>query len=396
VLTQVYLPDGTGPVDLVLRQGRIERIGNGLVPDAQIINCAGGTVLPGFVDAHMHLDKTLIGEQWIPLPNLGGASVPMRVAEAEAILENLTTLSVAERAELLAQQALALGTMALRSHVDVTPAMGLRSVEALLGVRERLASQVDIQLVAFPQAGFNQPGVPDLLEEAMRLGCSVIGGIDPATVDGDIEQQLRALFQLAVRFDAAIDVHLHDLGWLGAFELDRICAWTDAEGFAGRVVVSHAFTLGDLSENDSQTLVERVARTGVAIVTCATGHRPLPRARQLWKAGVLLGVGSDNVHDTWSPYGRGDALEMAFLFAYRNGLRTDPELYRALETVTTTNARILGRPVGDLAVGAPADLVVVDPPNGAAALAAHGPRRAVIRRGQVIHADGWTGGQLTP
>src|SRR5262245_15865322 len=53
-----------GPVaDVLVRDGGIARIAAGVepAPDAIVIDGANGILLPGLVDAHMHLDKTFWG-----------------------------------------------------------------------------------------------------------------------------------------------------------------------------------------------------------------------------------------------------------------------------------------------------------------------------------------------
>jgi cytosine deaminase len=110
----------------------------------------------------------------------------------------------------------------------------------------------------------------------------------------------------------------------------------------------------------------------------------VPPAGAIWDSGVTLGIGSDNVHDSWSPFARGDVLEKAFLVAYRNNLRTDAGLARTLEAVTDVNARLLGLDPVRIEAGAPADLVIVDAENGAEAVAAHPPRLLVVRSGRIV------------
>jgi cytosine deaminase len=389
-LTNVRLPDGSGPVTIEIRDGQIASVTSfssaGALPDRpgiEVFNGGERVVLPRLVDAHMHLDKTLMGEPWIGLPET--RTLAERVAAAEDLLAHRTTLTVEQRATALLESARNFGTLALRSHADVTPGIGLGSVEALQAVRERFAGQVDVQLVAFPQDGAITPGVAELLEEALRMGCPVLGGLDPAGYDQDVEAQLRLLFSLAPRFGADIDIHLHDGGTLGLFEIGRICAWTERTGYAGKVAVSHAFALGDRPLSEVAPLLERMATAGVAVITAASGASTLPPARPIWEAGVTLGIGSDNVHDSWSPFARGDVLEKAFLVAYRNNLRTDAGLTQTLAAITDVNARLLGLEPGGVKVGAPADLVVVDAENGAEAVAAHPPRLLVLRGGRIVH-----------
>lgn len=323
-----------------------------------------------------------MGEPWIGLPET--RTLAERVASAEHLLAHRTTRTVLDRAMALADSARRFGTLALRSHADVTPGLGLSSVETLLTVRERLAGVQDIQLVAFPQDGAITPGVAELLEEALKMGCTVLGGLDPAGYDGDIEAQLRLLFTLAPRFAADIDIHLHDGGTLGLFEIGRICAWTEQTGYSGKVAVSHAFALGDRPLGEVQPVLERMAAAGVSAITAASGASATPPAPALWAAGVRLGIGSDNVHDSWSPFARGDVVEKAFLVAYRNNLRTDAGLLRALEAITDVNSGLLGLAPVRVAVGQPADLVVTDAENGAEAVAAHPPRLLVLKAGRPV------------
>ena len=404
LLRNVRLADGSGPVSIQIRDGRIAAIGPNedstgssaaspagppavaltgpAGPGATMFDCGGRAVFPRFVDAHMHLDKTLMGEPWIPIPET--RTLAEKVASAEHLLKTQTKRTVLERATALAESARRFGTLALRSHADVTPGIGLASVETLLAVRERLAGELDIQLVAFPQDGAITPGISELLEESLKMGCEVLGGLDPAGYDGDIEAHLKLLFTLAPRFGVGIDIHLHDGGTLGLFEIGRICAWTEKLGYGGKVAVSHAFALGDRPLSEVQPLLERMAKAGVAVITAASGGSAVPPAQAIWTAGATLGIGSDNVHDSWSPFARGDVLEKAFLTAYRNNLRTDAGLTRALETITDVNSQLLGLTPVRVEVGAPADLVVVDAENAAEAVAAHPPRLLVVKAGRVV------------
>ena len=126
----------------------------------------------------------------------------------------------------------------------------------------------------------------------------------------------------------------------------------------------------------------------MTIVTNGAGHRAPPRVPELWAAGVRVAFGSDNVHDAWWPWGRGDMLERAFLVSYRNALRTDPELRRALDGATNVGAELLGLGPYGVDVGARADLVLVDAECAPEAVAAHPPRLAVIKGGRMVARDG--------
>ena len=226
------LPSGA-VADILIRDGNIAGIADSIStpPDAQIIDVAGKLVSPGLVNGHVHLDKTLLGAAWIP--HLPGNTVTERIA-AEKTIRSQVNVPVKTRAATLVDLFVSHGTTAVRSHVDIDPDIGLAHLEAILELREEVRERLTIELVAFPQSGVRAaPGTAALLEEAMKLGVENIGGLDPAAIDGDVEGQLDLLFGLAERYGAGIDIHLHDGGELGIFELEQIAARCQAGGLAG-------------------------------------------------------------------------------------------------------------------------------------------------------------------
>jgi cytosine deaminase len=53
--------------DILVRDGTIVQVERAIdAPAAELVDVAGRLVLPGLVDAHTHLDKTLFGRQWVP------------------------------------------------------------------------------------------------------------------------------------------------------------------------------------------------------------------------------------------------------------------------------------------------------------------------------------------
>ena len=58
LLRDARLPDGTA-ADIGVQDGRIAAIGPGLAGEAaEVVPCGGRLVSPGFVETHIHLDKT--------------------------------------------------------------------------------------------------------------------------------------------------------------------------------------------------------------------------------------------------------------------------------------------------------------------------------------------------
>lgn len=388
VLTDAVRADGRR-ADIHVVDGKISAltdVGASIAPGTERIDLAGSLVIPGLVDGHIHLDKTLLGLPFIP--HIPGNSVAERVA-AEKSLRRSLTVPVEQRAARLLAQVVASGTIAMRSHVDIDDLVRLDGLHALLKLREAARGHAEIQLVAFPQSGIvTLPGAADLLDQAVRDGADLVGGLDPAGFDNDVDGHLDVVFGIAERHGVGIDIHLHDLGPLGCSELRRIAQRTEASGLNGRVAVSHAYALGGVDDSEFGRTAETLARAGVAIMSNGAGPVPMPPVKRLTDHGVVVFTGSDNIRDAWSPYGSGDMLERAMLVGYRNGLEADEDLALALDLATNAAARVLGLANYGLVMGAPADLVAIPAGSVQEAVVEHPTRMLVVKHGEVVARDG--------
>lgn len=388
LLANVTLADGERR-DVHIDGGRVAAIvaPGAPAPDgAERIDLAGALLVPGMVDGHIHLDKTLLG---LPFqPHRPGDSVAERIAREKELRRELG-YSVQARAMALIHQIVAHGTTAARSHVDIDTEIGLSSLHALLEVRQGARDLIDIQIVAFPQSGvIADPGVGDLLDQAIRAGADLVGGLDPAGIDNDIDGHLGAIFSVAERHGVGLDIHLHDPAELGCFELRQIAARATAAGLQGRVAVSHAFALGAIGDLEFGRTAEALARADVAVMTNGPGPVPMPPVKRLVAAGVRMFSGSDNIRDAWSPYGDGDMFARAMMIGYRQGLLADADVTLAFELGNARSAQALGLGEHGLRVGAAADLVAIPAGSIPEAVAAHPGRALVMKRGRMVARGG--------
>ncbi len=371
-LSNARLEDGRC-VDVVVEGGRIaafEPCGSGGGEDL-----AGRLLLPALVDGHVHLDKTLLGMGW--RPNSGAADVRGRVENERAVRGGLA-LPVVVRAENLLRRMISHGTTALRTHVDIDDVVGLGNFHAVMQAVAPFRDLVDVQVVAFPQSGIlTRPGVAGLLEEALREGADLVGGLDPLAIDGDVEGHLEVVFGLAERHGRGVDIHLHDVGPAGNAQLRAIAARAGRLG--GRVTVSHAFSLGTADADDFAVTADALAASGVTILTSSPPSMVVPPVKALRARGVVVHGGSDNIRDLWSPFGNGDMLERAMLIALKQGFRSDADLALAYDVCAGEGAAALGLPGRAVAVGAAVDFIAVAAETRAEAVAERPGRRMVFK-----------------
>ena len=402
ILRQAQLVDrDRALVDVGIENGRIVEIAGRIVADAPEERLDGRLVIPGFVESHIHLDKSCILDR---CHNEKG-TLAEAIAAVAAAKRAFTEVDIYARARRTLEKAIVQGTTRMRTHVEIDPRVGLKGFNALQRLARDYAWAIDLQLCAFPQEGLtNDPGTEELLVEACAQGADVIGGC-PYT-DTDPNAQIARIFAIARRFDLDIDFHLDfdiDPSWM---HLDEVCRQTDAHGWGGRVAIGHVTKLSAIDHARLAEIGRRLADAGVAVtVLPATDlfligrehQHHVPRgvapAHRLIGHGVTCSLATNNVLNPFTPFGDCSLIRMANLYANVAQLGREAEMRACLDMVTTLPARLMNAPDYGIAVGHPADLVVLDSRDPALAVAELAQplfgfkrgRRSFTRAAAVIH-----------
>lgn len=389
VLLKNVRPYRLDPCDIRIVDGRISETGPNLAAanGAKVIEGEGRLLFPGFVDAHAHMDKTLLGLGWYK--NEVGPSLQDKI-DNERELRRTRGIDAHEQSSKQARLAIAAGTTHIRTFVDIDTEWELAGFEGVLRTREAFADALTIQIVAFPQSGMLiRPGTVELMETALQNGADVVGGLDPSTIDRDPARHLDTIFSLAEKYDADIDIHLHEPGDLGAFSLELIAERTKVLGWQGRVVISHAICLGGVEDAYLERLIELLVENDIVIMSHGpSGLRPVPSMKRLRDAGVRMCTGNDGIRDAWGPLNMPDMLLRAFIVAYRNNFRRDDELEIALDLITQGGAEVIGGDNYGITPGSAADLVLLDGETHVESVIERPLNRLVMKRGRVVARDG--------
>jgi len=358
------------------------------------LDAEGRLMSPPLVDPHVHLDAVLtVGE---PRHNESGTLIEGILTWAER-KPSLTREDVMDRAREAIRWEVAQGTGLIRSHVDVCDP-SLVALRALLELREEVRDIVDLRLIAFPQDGIlSFPNGKELMREAMRLGCDIIGGIPHYewTRDDGVEE-VHFLFDLARETGAPIDLHCDETDDEQSRFLEVVAARAIRDGMAGRVVAGHTTAFGSYNDAYAFKLIQILKRAGVTIVANPLDNivlqgrfdtypkrRGMTRVKELDAAGINVACGHDSIMDPWYPLGRGSMLDALSMLVHVAQMTGRNELFRAFEMVTTNPARAAGVAWG-VKEGLPANFVVFDCQDEAEAIRLRPAARWVVREGRIV------------
>lgn len=360
------------PVDVELRDGVVHAVGPaGAGCGPTDVDAEGRLVLPGLVDAHVHLDKAYVLTELEDRGWAGGGSLQDAMAATRELRASTGLDGVRARASRLLSTMAATGTVAARAHVEV----GDHVDPELTRLHHELAAEhpaVDLQLVAFPQHGTSHsPEARRRLERALDEGCEVVGGCPYA--DDDPAAHLDLVCALARDRGLPLDLHADLDDDAGSSQLDLVLDRVESHGLNGRVALGHVTTLSGFSPSRFVEIATRLRDTGTTVVVLPTtdlwlsgrttarpGVRGLAPLRDLWACGVEVAIASNNHQNPFTPVSGGGLLREAWLASLVGHVGDRPGQERLLRAVTEVPARLLGRGAWEVAPGSSAPLLVLD------------------------------------
>lgn len=363
--------------DIGVAGGRIIAIAERIDAEVPEEDITGKIVAPGFIETHIHLDKSCILDRC----KSREGTLAEAIAEVAAAKRNFSEDDIYQRARRTLEKAILQGTMRMRTHVEVDPRIGLKGFHAIRALKRDYAWAIDVEICVFPQEGLlNDPGSERLLVEACEQGADLIGGC-PYT-DSDPHGQIARIFATAQRFDRDIDFHLDfdlDPAWM---DLEEVCRKTEEMRWGGRVTIGHVTKLSTLEPERFAAAAKRLANAGVAVtVLPATDlflmgrnhDHDVPRgvapAHRLRDHGVTCSIASNNVLNPFTPFGDCSLVRMANLYANVAQIGRANEMATCFDLITTEPAKLMNLRDYGVAVGNPADFVVLDCHDRASAIA---------------------------
>ena len=392
LLTDARLADGQ-IVDLEIRDGVIaaqHQPGTYSDPGLKPESLENMLVLPGLAEPHAHLDKALSAERVLnPKGDLQGAIEAWLGAR-----ENISREDIIERASRALDLALSNGALAVRTHIDVGPEIGIRGIEALLELKSQYSGLIEIQITALvspPLAGKEGQTNRANLEAALTAGADLAGGA--VALDSDPQAAIAACIEIAQEFNKGIDLHIDETLDPQVLTIRELCKQVREKKFSQAVTASHCVSLGIQDSETQKEIAKELRDSNISVVVLPQTNlylqardirqappRGLSAIASLDEAGVDVAAGADNLQDPFNLVGRGDPLETAALMVMAGHLLPAD----AFQRVAGTSRKIMGLSPAGTEPGQAADLLCLKALDirEAVALAPH--ERRTYKAGKLV------------
>ena len=378
IVRNARLSDGDGLlVDIGVEKGRIAAIERTLSAEGEEVDAGGRLVSPGFVETHIHLDKSCIVDRC----QASRGDLEEAITEVARAKAAFTAEDVHDRARRTLEKCILNGTTHMRTQLEVDPGIGLRGLEGVLPLIEAYRWAIDIEICVFPQEGLlNNPGTDELMTEALKRGARVVGAA-PYT-DSDPHGQIDRVFEIAREFDVDIDMHLDFGPDAASLDLDHVCRLTERYKWGGRVTIGHVTKLSVAAPDAFAAAAKRMAEAGVALTVLPSTDlylmgrhmdhsvmRGVTAAHRLLHHGVNCSLSTNNVLNPFTPFGDCSLIRMANLYANICHVGARADMAECFGMITGRSAELMRLGDYGIAVGKSADFVVIDAPDRVSAVA---------------------------
>ncbi len=382
--------DGESTVDIGIADGRIAAIEPRLEAEGKELDVGGRLVSPGFIETHIHLDKSCILDRC----KAERGDLDEAIGEVAKAKKKFTPEDVYARARRTLEKCILNGTTHMRTQLEVDPVIGLRGLEGVLPLIEEYRWAIDIEICIFPQEGLlNNPGTDELMVEALQKGGSVVGAA-PYT-DSDPHGQIDRIFEMAREFDIDIDMHLDFGPDPDDLDLLYVCELTEKYKRGGRVAIGHVTKLSGATPERFGQAAKRMADAGVALTVLPSTDlylmgrhmdhsvmRGVTASHRLLHQGVNCSLSTNNVLNPFTPFGDCSLIRMANLYANICQVGARSDIAECFNMITTRSAALTNIKDYGLEVGRSADLVVLDCESREEAVSELAPVLHVFKRGR--------------
>lgn len=388
IIRDASVRDRDSLVDIGIEDGEIAAI-ESEIPDGagRELDANGGLVLPTFVESHTHLDMAYFEE--LASPRVEG-SHSEAIRRALEVMADVDRSTIRENAERAIRSYVSHGCTKIRTHVCITDEWEYDGLDAVIQAREALSDVADVQIIAYQFApGFTEEKYKRT-RSALERGADLVGG-RPNTepTDEAAKAYVDRYFELAKEYDADLDFHVDLTTDPFSRSFEYLAHKTIREGYEGRVQAGHVCTLPHYDDAHREKVIELASKADMHVVTNPEEDQLIDgldttSVRELLAADVNVSIGHNDIANTFYPFGAVDPLEAAWLLTNVVGFNTPERWSRVVDCVTGHPAKTLGLEDYGVEPGKRADLTVCRESTVRELLRLRGPRRYVLKDGNIV------------
>lgn len=360
--------------EILVEDGKIKEIGNNLADCDEVIDLGGKLVTPPYVDPHLHLDYVYTLAE-LGKDGAGSGTLFEAIEMWPVFKQTLTVESVKKLALKGIMDEVSQGVQHIRTHIDVTDPK-FTGLKAMLEMKEELKNIVDIQIVSFPQQGmYTYKGGRELVEEALKMGADVVGGIphyEPAREFG--ERSIRDTVELAMKYNKLIDVHCDETDDPQSRFIELLNALVYLEGYGAKTSASHTCSFGSADDSYAYRMIDLFKKSKINFISNPTENaylqgrhdtypkrRGLTRVKEFMEHGINVAFAQDSINDPWYPMGNGNMMNILDNGIHLAQIMSPQEIEKDLDLITYNGARCLNiQDKYGLEVGKDANFIVLN------------------------------------
>lgn len=383
---------GNDLVEIKIVDGKINEISTKVSDKGdEEIDAKGMLVTESFVNGHLHLDKVYTldraGQKAIEEYNNGGMSNALSsIASAAEFKSEYDEKWIIQNVRKALDLAVKFGNTHIRAFADVDTKAKLEGVKALLKAKEEYKDKVTLEVVAFPQDGVaREQGAYELVEEALKIGADVVGGIPWIEFTREDEQDhVDKMCELAKKYNKDISMLCDDVGDAEERTFEMLIKKVIDMGWFGRATGQHCRAMMLYPENQFRKLCALLKRAKMGVISNPQTGPLHARVQDLIKEGIPVGLGQDDINDAYYTFGQNNMLEVAFLGAHLLRMVSDKDIELLYDMITNMAAKVLNMKGHEMSVDGNADLVVLNCKDVKHAIWYHEEPVHVIKNGVII------------
>ncbi len=278
----------------------------------------------GFVNCHAHLDKAY----YITREGLDKSNLRMEEKWnlSDDIKRSSTTEQIEERIRRGLDMLIAQGCKLTCTFIDAYDAVGHKAIDAVNAVKEEYKDKIKLITMTQPLGGLIDDEARKLFEEITEKA-DIAGGLPSKDRPND-EKSFDLLFEIAKKQNKPVFVHIDQENNPGERDSEKLIEAVKRHNYQNRTVAIHALSVSAQPKEYRQKIYKQFAELGIAVVVCpveainmkqldehlAPVHNSIANVPEMIEAGVLVGLGTDNVCDFYGPFNDGDMwIELRFL-----------------------------------------------------------------------------------